>query len=116
MGVMGRGLGKLGAGGKTGPVLLLSASTWPENSAINTVIGTLSVSGGTGTYTYSFTSNPGTLFNISSSSLRDNTGTNAAGSYPVTIQANNGAGSVVTKAFLLTATASLQSEPFPIIF
>ena len=104
LGALGRGFGKLGGGGKTGPVLNLSASTFPENSSVNTVIGTLSVSGGTGTYTYTFTSNPGTLFNISTASLRVNSGTIANGSYPVTIQADNGAGSVVTKAFLLTAT------------
>jgi hypothetical protein len=83
----------------------LSASSFPENSALNTVIGALSVSGGTGTYTYTFTSNPGTLFNISGSNLRVTSTTIAAGSYPVTIQADNGAGSVVTRAFLLTATA-----------
>jgi hypothetical protein len=111
LGALGRGFARLGGGGKT-ISLNLSASTWPANSAINTVIGTLSVSGGTGTYTYSFTSNPGTLFNISGSSLRDNTGTNGAGSYPVTIQANNGAGSVVTKAFLLTATSAAVTPTY----
>lgn len=105
----------MGGGGKTGPVLNLSASTWPANSALNTVIGTLSVSGGTGTYTYTFTSNPGTLFNISTASLRDNTGTNGAGSYPVTIQADNGAGSVVTKAFLLTATSASAGTPIGLL-
>jgi len=83
----------------------LSASSFPENSALNTVIGALSVTGGTGTYTYSFQSNPGTLFNISGSDLRVTSTTIAAGSYPVTIRADNGAGSVIDKAFLLTATA-----------
>ncbi len=105
LGALGKGFGKLGTGGKSGPVLNLSNSSFPENSALNTVIGTLSVSGGTGSYTYTFTSNPGTLFNISGSSLRVTSTTIAAGSYPVTIQADNGAGSVVTKSFLLTATA-----------
>jgi hypothetical protein len=105
LGALGRGFGRMGSGGKTGPVLNLSSSTFPENSALNTVIGTLSVSGGTGSYTFTFTSNPGTLFNISTASLRDNTGTLTAGSYPITIQADNGAGSVVTKVFLITATA-----------
>jgi hypothetical protein len=92
-----------GGGGST--TLNLSASSFPENSALNTVIGALSVTNGTGTYTYTFTSNPGTLFNISGSNLRVTSTTIAAGSYPVTIQADNGAGSVVTRAFLLTATA-----------
>ncbi len=92
--------------GGAGTTLNLSASTFIENSALNTVIGTLSVSGGTGTYTYSFQSNPGTLFNISGSSLRVTSTTIAAGSYPVTIRADNGAGSVIDKVFMLTATAS----------
>lgn len=109
LGALGRGFGRLGGGGKSGPVLNLSASSYPANSTINTVIGTLSVTGGTGTYTYSFTSNPGTLFNISTASLRDNTGTNGAGSYPITIKADNGAGSVVTKAFLITATSAVTN-------
>ncbi len=101
------GFGSLGRkGGASGPTLNLSPSTFEENSALNTVIGTLSVSGGTGVYTYSFQSNPGTLFNISGSSLRVTSTTIAAGSYPVTIRADNGAGSVVDKVFLLTATAA----------
>ena len=88
-----------------GTILGLSISSFPENSTLNTIIGALSVTNGTGTYTYTFTSNPGTLFNISGSDLRVTSTTIAAGSYPVTIQADNGAGSVVTRAFLLTATA-----------
>ena len=105
LGALGRGFGRLGSGGKT-ISLNLSNASFPENSALNTVIGTLSVSGGTGVYTYSLTSNPGTLFNISGSSLRVTSTTIAAGSYPVTIRANNGAGSIIDKAFLLTATAA----------
>ena len=107
LGALGKGFGRLGSGGGGGgPTLNLSASTFPENSALNTVIGTLSVSGGTGTYTYSLTSNPGTLFNISGASLRVTSTTIAAGSYPVTIRADNGAGSVIDRVFLLTATAA----------
>lgn len=97
-------------GGASGPTLNLSASSFPENSALNTVIGALSVTDGTGVYSYSLTSNPGTLFNISGSNLRVTSTTIAAGSYPVTILADNGAGSTVSRAFLLTATASALSE------
>ena len=104
------GFGRLGVNGGPSIRLNLSASTFPANSALNTVIGTLSVSGGTGVYTYSFTSNPGTLFNISGSSLRVNSATISAGSYPVTIQASNGAGSTVTASFLLTATAASSGQ------
>jgi hypothetical protein len=101
------GFGSLGLLGGAGIALNLSASTFPANSALNTVIGTLSVKGGTGSYTYTFTSNPGVLFNISTNQLRVTSTTIAAGSYPVTIKADNGAGSTVTKSFLLTATGGV---------
>jgi hypothetical protein len=104
------GFASLGLPGGKSITLNLSASTFPANSALNTVIGTLSVTGGTGVYTYSLTSNPGVLFNISGSSLRVTSITIAAGSYPVTIQANNGAGSIVNRAFLLTATSATAGQ------
>jgi hypothetical protein len=108
LGKLGRrgGVGSLGSVGKPGGTINLSGSTFPANSSLNTVIGTLSVVGGTGVYTYSLTSNPGTLFNISGSSLRVTSTTIAAGSYPVTIQANNGAGSIINGSFVLTATGT----------
>jgi len=102
LGSLGRGFGHLGASTKN-ILLNLSSSSFSANSAVNTVIGVLSVSGGSGSYTYSLTSNPGILFNISTASLRVNNGTIAAGPYPVTVKADNGAGSVVTRAILLTA-------------
>ena len=91
----------------TAPVatLNLSSNTILDNAASNTVIGTLSVSSGVGTYTYSLTSNPGNLFNISGSSLRVNA-TLTAGSDPITVQADNGAGSVITQAFTIVVSAA----------
>jgi len=90
-------------GGARGPALNLSSSTIADTASIGDVVGTLSVSGGTGSYTYSFTSNPGTLFSITTNSLKV-AATLTAGSDPITIKADNGAGSVVTKAFLITVT------------
>jgi len=91
------------SGGKGGPQLLLSASTIADTASVGDVIGTLSVSGGTGSYTYTFTSNPGTLFSISTASL-EVAAALTAGSDPITIKADNGAGSVVSRAFLITVT------------
>ncbi|MGJ4888942.1 hypothetical protein ACQR1Y_12150 [Bradyrhizobium sp. HKCCYLRH3099] len=88
------------------PLLNLSAASFAANASIGTAVGALSVSRGIGSYTYSLTSNPGSLFAISGSTLQVNNASIAAGSYPVTIQANNGAGSIVTRSFLLVATAS----------
>lgn len=117
LGKLGR-RGGFGSGGEVsgpGGILHLSASTFPANSTLNTVIGTLSVTGGTGVYTYSLTSNPGTLFNISASSLRVTSTTIAVGSYPVTIQANNGAGSIINGSFLLTATGVSAGSPLGLL-
>jgi hypothetical protein len=36
LGALGRGFGRLGGGGKSGPTLNLSASSYPANSALNT--------------------------------------------------------------------------------
>lgn len=83
--------------------LNLSSATVSVAATVGTVIGALSVSGGTGVYTYTFTSNPGTLFSITGSSLKV-AASLTAGSDPITIQANNGAGSIVNKAFLITVT------------
>ena len=102
-GGLGRVFGKLGAGGSSAN-LLLSASTFTANSSIGTVIGTMSVIRGTGAYTFSLTSNPGSLFSITTNQLKVANASISAGSYPITIKADNGAGSVVTRSFLLTAT------------
>ena len=107
-------LGKLGARGGFGSLgivggknisLNLSSATVLDNATVGTVIGTLSVSGGTGSYTYSLTSNPGTLFSITTNQLKV-AASLTAGSDPITIKADNGAGSVVTKAFLITVNSS----------
>ena len=45
-----------------GAVVLISNTTVLDNATIGTNVGALSVAGGTGTYSFSLTSNPGTLF------------------------------------------------------
>jgi hypothetical protein len=72
---------------------------------VNTVIGTLSVVGGTGSYTYTLTSNPGALFNISGSSLRVNAAL-TVGLKPITVQANNGAGGIINQVFNINVLSS----------
>lgn len=108
------GFGRLGSsGGPRGPTLNLSSSTIADTASVGDVIGTLSVSGGTGTYTYTFTSNPGTLFSITTNSLKVAAAL-TAGSDPITIKADNGAGSVVTRAFLITVTNSSSTAGQPV--
>lgn len=95
-----------------GPIIHLSNATISDNAAIGTTIGVLSVTGGTGSYTYTLVSNPGTLFAISGSNLNVAAAL-TAGSDPISIKADNGAGSTVTQPFLITVTPSsnaLQSD------
>lgn len=93
------------SGGGGGPVVMLSAATVADTATVGTVIGTLSVVGGTGAYTFTLTSNPGALFSITTTSLKVAAAL-TAGSDPITVQANNGAGSIVSRAFLITVTST----------
>lgn len=106
--------GKMGARGGFGSVGLLggarahislSASTVLDSATVGTTIGTLSVVGGTGVYTFTLTSNPGTLFSITGTALKV-AASLTAGSDAITIKADNGAGSVITQPFLITVTSS----------
>ena len=83
----------------------LSSATILDNAAIGTTIGTLSVQNGIGTYTFTLTSNPGVLFSITGNALKVAAAL-SVGSKPITIQANNGAGSIVSRAFLINVNSS----------
>jgi hypothetical protein len=109
LGPLERSFGSLAAGtaGASGPAINLDNYTFPQNSAIGTVVGNLSVLRGSGTYTYTLTSNPGSLFQISGSQLQVANASIAAGSYPITIHADNGVGGVVNRTVTLIATGSV---------
>lgn len=94
-----------------GLTLNLSAATIASTAATGTVIGNFSVTNGTGVYTYSLTSNPGNLFNVVGTSLVSSTSPLTPGSDPITAKADNGAGSVVSRAFLITVIASSGTLP-----
>lgn len=97
-----------------GPVLNLSGSSVADTASVGTTVGTLSVSGGSGTYTFTLTSNPGSLFSISGSALQV-AASLSAGSDAITIKADNGAGSVITQPFLITATHAPANTVAPSI-
>lgn len=108
--------GRLGSMGTVGgaskvPQLHLSAATIPDTTASGSTVGDLSVSDGTGSYTYSLTSNPGTLFSITGAALKT-AATLTAGSYPITVQADNGVDPPVSRAFLITVTSSSGSTNY----
>jgi hypothetical protein len=89
----------------SGGAIRLSNITIPSTSSIGTVVGTFSVIGGSGSYTYSLISNPGGLFSISGNQLQVAAAL-TAGSDPITVQANNGAGSVFTQPFTIIVTGT----------
>lgn len=99
---LGNRFGKLGYGGG-GALIILSNASIASTATVGTTVGTLNVVGGTGVYTFTFTSNPGTLFAISGSNLNVAAAL-TAGSDPIIIQANNGAGSIITQPFTITVT------------
>lgn len=90
-------------GGITGASIQLSNATVLDSASVGFVIGTLSVTGGTGTYTFTLTSNPGTLFSITTASLKVAAAL-TAGSDPITVHADNGAGSVLNRSFIILVT------------
>lgn len=111
------GLGQLGAnfgslghlGGAQGPQLILSNSTVLDTAISGTTIGSFLVLGGVGSYTYTLTSNPGSLFSISGSSLQS-AGALTAGSDPIIVKADNGAGSAITKPLIITVLHATGHE------
>lgn len=101
-----------------GTSITLSNNTIADSASIGTTVGTLAVSNGSGSYTFTLEYNPNSLFSISGSSLQVAAALGAFdGITAIGVHADNGAGSVLDQAFLITITAaSSQSEPIPIIF
>src|SRR4249920_2332187 len=93
-------------GGNTrsvGPQILISNRFQDENTAIGTTIGTFTVVGGTGTYTFSKTADPSSAFTLTGAVLKNaivfdyETST----SYSLTVNANNGAGSSINRTLTI---------------
>lgn len=97
-----RGRAVAGGSGKV-PVIILSGFSLPENSAQGTAVGNLSVLFGSGTYTFTLTDSAGSRFQVAGTNGVNLQGgatssnAEAAPSYNVTIRADNGAGSIITR-------------------
>jgi len=118
------GFGKLGAGafGRGGVVggksagIRLSGSSFTANAAQNTAIGTLSVVGGTGTYTFTLTDSHSSAVQVAGTNgvnLQVGSAASSAGSFNITVHASNGAGSTFDRTFLITATSVVPSGGAP---
>jgi hypothetical protein len=92
-----------GAGHVVGPQILISGRAQDENTAIGTAIGTLSVVGGTGTYTFTKTADPDSAFTLTAGVLKNAIvfDYETAIAHNVTIHADNGAGSTVDRVLVI---------------
>lgn len=95
--------------GPSGPTISLSNASFPAGSAQGTAIGTLSVVGGTGTYTFTLTDDASDKVQVAGTNGADlevGSASSIAGSFSITVHADNGAGSVLDRTFLITASAA----------
>ena len=85
----------------------LSGSSFTAGAVQGTAIGTLTVEGGTGVYTFTLTDSAGNKVQIAGSALQVGiTASPVPASFSITVHADNGAGSVFDKTFLITAIAA----------
>lgn len=100
-----------------GAGIRLTAQTLAENSAAGTAVGTLSVVGGSGTYTFTLTDNAGTRFQVAGTNgvnlQAGATATNAEVSqtHSITVHADNGAGSTFDRVFTIFITDVNEFTP-----
>jgi lysophospholipase L1-like esterase len=106
--------------------IVLSNTSIAEDAAVNAVVGLLSVQNGTGSYTFTITSDPSNKFAIANGNELqiDNTlDYETATSHIVTIQADNGVDTPFTRQITITVidvdegagTAGALLIPFPLI-
>ena len=95
-------------GGSSSSGIHLSNASFAAGSAQGTAIGTLSVTGGTGTYTFTLTDSHTNAVQVAGTNgvnLQAGSASSSAGSFSITVHADNGAGSTFNKTFLITATS-----------
>jgi len=100
-------------GGKPGvgvPGIRLSAESIAENAASGSVVGTLSVANGSGSYTFSITADPDSKFAIDGDDLETDATLDyeTATSHSVTIEADNGVDDPISRVFTITVTNVLE--------
>lgn len=99
-------------GGNKG--ILLSSASFTANAAQGTAIGGLLVVGGVGTYTFTLTDSHGGAVQVvggNGQNLQVGAVASGAGSFSITVHADNGAGSTFNKTFLITALANPTNGP-----
>lgn len=117
----GPGVGKFALIGGRGRGIVLSGATFLAGAAQATAIGTLSVIGGVGTYTFTLTDSHSNAVQVAGTNgvnLQVGSASSSAASFSITVHADNGAGSTFDRTFLITATSAALTVGsfFPIIF
>jgi len=108
-GRLGAGFGKLGSTEGPNKGIRLSASTFTAEASQGSAIGTLSVIGGVGTYTFTLTdshTNAVQVAGINGVNLQVGLTASGVGSFSITVHADNGVGSTFDHVFLITAVSN----------
>jgi methionine-rich copper-binding protein CopC len=106
-----------GAGGlavvgiSNGARIQLSALTVAENAAVGAAVGTLTVSNGSGTYTFSLTDSAGGKFAVDGTALEVGGALNyeAATSHTITVEADNGVDTPISRSFTINVTNVVEA-------
>jgi hypothetical protein len=108
-------------GGKPGvgvPGIRLSGTNEiAEDAASGSVVGTLSVANGSGSYTFSITSDPDNKFAIDGDDLETDAALDyeTATSHSVTIEADNGVDDPISRVFTITVTNVVEVGDGPLV-
>lgn len=101
--------------GSLDPELELSATAIDEGATTGRVVGALSVSNGSGPYTYSITADPDSKFAISGSNLVTSAALDyeTKTSHNVTVEADNGVDDPVSQAFVIQVNNVIEGTLAP---
>lgn len=96
----------MGASG--GARIVISGTSVLDDAAVGDAIGTLSVIGGSGVYTFTEIADPDALFAIDVDAV-EVAAALTVGSYSYTVQADNGVDDPIQRVFTFTVTSSAPS-------
>ena len=110
---LGIGIGFSNKPGVSAPAIQLSANSIAEGAS-GRLVGTLSVSSGSGSYTFSITADPDNKFAIDGDDLETDAALNyeAATSHSVTIEADNGVDDPISRTFTINVTNVIEAPVF----
>jgi large repetitive protein len=100
------------SGGVAGPAIALTSASIAEDAIVGDAVGTLSVTNGSGVYTFTITADPDTKFAIDGSALELGATVDyeTATTHSVTIEADNGVDPPISRTFTIYVT-NVFEEP-----